>query len=80
MTFAASLASHVPRRPGPLCSIYLTLQRMSPEEAALLRAALDDHHTYGHQALARILRNEGWLVGRDAVGRHRNGDCACGIR
>lgn len=80
MSLATQLATHKPSKPGPKCALGRTLAEMKPDDAALLQAALDDEYRYGHMALFRILRAEGWIIGRDAIARHRRGDCSCGSR
>lgn len=66
-------------RPGPTCAIGGLLRDLPKPEAAALRQMLDDPAWVG-VSVVRALRDEGHHVGKDAVGRHRRGDCSCSAR
>lgn len=76
----------VRRVKGPACTIGLALVSLPEDRANRLRLALaTDHETIPHASIATVL--SGWLteapvagrdrIGANAVGRHRNGQCAC---
>lgn len=70
-----------PKNPGPLCTVTKALRALPPEQAAKVQRALDDEGI-GHQSIYRAINKMGleFRVGKDSVGRHRIGDCACGQR
>ena len=80
MSLAQALAAHTPNMRGPQCSVARLLESMPDDDREVTVAALADPNRWGHAALTRILRDEGYVVGRDSLSRHRKGDCACGTR
>ena len=80
MSLAQALAATPKPKPGPKCAVHRILQTMTPEDADTLRAALTDTATFGHLRLFRALRALHFDLGRDAISRHRAGECACGPR
>jgi hypothetical protein len=64
------------RKKGPRCGMSVALAALSPEDAALVRAALAEPGIQS-KAIMRWLAERGQTVSGDAVGRHRRGDCAC---
>ena len=65
--------------PGPLCTVTRALRALPPDQAAKVQKALDNPDI-GHQTIYRAINQMGleFRVGKDSVGRHRIGDCACG--
>lgn len=80
MSLAQALATAPKPKPGPKCAVFRARQQMDGDDLAAFDTALDDVETYGHLRLYRILRAEGYDIGRDAISRHRAGECACGPR
>lgn len=70
-----------PKGPGPLCTVTRALKALPPDQAAKVQRALDSPEIQ-HQAIYRAINQMGleFRVGKDSVGRHRIGDCACGRR
>lgn len=70
-----------PKGPGPLCTVTKALRALPADQAAKVQRALDNPDI-GHQTIYRALNQMGleFRVGKDSVGRHRIGDCACGRR
>ena len=68
-----------PIGPGPLCTVTKALKALPPEQAVKVQRALDNPDI-GHQTIYRAINQMGleFRVGKDSVGRHRIGDCACG--
>lgn len=62
--------------PGPSCTIGRLLATLPKAEASALRSMLDDP-AWVSTSVVRALREEGHHLGKDAVGRHRRGDCSC---
>ena len=57
----------------------LAAQRHPDRAEAILRA-VEASHELGCTVVERILRDEGIVLGAQAIGRHRRGDCTCTTR
>lgn len=66
------------QRPSRGCVVAVVLADLSADDAADLRAALDDD-TVTHKAIASALHSRGYNVGRNAkqIARHRRRECEC---
>lgn len=65
---------------GSVCHVKITLAEAPPEITTDLRVAIDDHETSAN-AIVRALRARGYsALSAGTIGRHRRGDCACGLR
>lgn len=65
--------------PGPSCTIGRLLTTLPKAESAALRAMLEDV-AWASSSILRALREEGHAIGKEAVARHRRGDCSCRLR
>lgn len=76
-----SLTDRLKQGPGQVhgtpCSVRTLLESLPDDEAASLRAMLDDP-AWPHNVIERAIREEGYTIGTGQVGRHRRGGCACG--
>ncbi len=62
----------------PRCPVRKILLELDADKATRLQAALDaSPEVIQHAAIARILAKWGKPVHSLAIGRHRNGGCAC---
>lgn len=73
MSLAEALAAKQ-RRVG--CRVYDILTSLNNEDREALTSALGGT-TWSNQALASLLKAEGYPVGKTTIGLHRNGACIC---
>lgn len=76
MSLQDLLAAPRPHR-APQCAFIDALNQLGDEHRKLVQAVTEDRR-YPHTQITDALREENIHVSRDAVGRHRNGRCACG--
>lgn len=70
-------AAQASARRGSNCGVRLVLEQLSPEDADDLRAAIaNDGITLS--VIGKVLREQGYKVGDDALRRHKRQVCACG--
>lgn len=74
-----ALTDHRPkpgRTRGPTCSVLLVMSELEPHDVAELQSWLDDVRITSDSIYAS-LTSAGHRVGRQTIGRHRRGECAC---
>lgn len=59
------------------CSIGALLRALPEDEATALQGMLDDSREWPADAVYDSLRDEGHVVGRQTIGRHRRNQCSC---
>ena len=62
--------------PKHICTVTKVLEALSKQDAADLRAALDDHGIMA-TSIARVIQRHGHDLKPEAIRRHRKRDCAC---
>ena len=60
---------------GRACPVGVLLDSLEPEDAAALSRILDSN--VSTRAIHGELMAEGYRIGRDTLGNHRNGWCRC---
>lgn len=78
MSLADRLSTY-PKRgiQGPRCHTWLLLESLPEDERAALAAALLPDSGWTASALAALLRDEGHVLSKSSIDRHRRGECAC---
>lgn len=76
MGLAEDLAPDAAKPPPTLCAVAWLLE-VAGDDAGTYRAALADRRVTGGQIVEAARKHHGVDVGRNAVDRHRRGECAC---
>lgn len=74
MSLAERIAEYEPPGVGGSCRTCSLLKSLPEGEASALQAALDDPR-YSNNAIAKILKAEGFQIADSTVRRHRRAEC-----
>lgn len=64
-------------RKGPLCTVHLIMDDLTPDDIAGLNQAMSDPEVKT-TAIRRALVARGFQIGDTSIARHRKGECFCG--
>lgn len=76
MSLAKAFEAGPPLIKGPACSVAATFDQLNDEDAAALRAVLEDKR-WRSSDIATQLEAEGIPLGAATIARHRRGACKC---
>ncbi len=65
-----------PPQKEALCAVMSRAASLSKEDLKSLQEALDTP-AWSHEALSNELTNRGFIIGRDAIRKHRRKICSC---
>ena len=75
MSLSDALKIETTRRPGPRCTLCMTITKLPPADVASLQDAMDDKGVTS-SAISRALVSEGYDIRSETVRRHRKNECA----
>ncbi len=61
------------------CKVKILKSKLSKEDLIVFESVLKDE-TVTTASISRALRKEGFVISVHSLGRHRRGDCNCGIK
>lgn len=76
MSLAKAFQAAPPLIKGPACTVAATLEQLPEDDAAVLRAVLEDKR-WRSSDIATQLEAEGIPLGAATIARHRRGACKC---
>ena len=66
-----------PRRYRDSCQVRTVMEALDDDDKAILKGWIDATNEWSGAAIAKVISQQGFQLGRTAVNVHRRGDCSC---